>query len=140
MIVADTSYVVEAILRDASLLEDENIVTPDLTLYEIVNVLWKHETLIGDLRDSSAYLGLILELVSTGTIQLVRPDEKLITNAYTLSKKHKTSIYDTIFVALALELDLELKTFDKRQTDILSKERGKSTSNPYHLNLGQGSE
>lgn len=132
MIVADTSYVVEAILRDASLLEDENIVTPDLTLYEIVNVLWKHETLIGDLRDSSAYLGLILELASTGTIQLVRPDEKLIIDAYTLSKKHKTSIYDTIFVALALELDLELKTFDNRQTDILSKERGKSTSSQCH--------
>lgn len=132
MIVADTSYVVEAILRDASLFEDETIVTPDLTLYEIVNVLWKHETLIGDLKGSSVYLGLILELVLTGTIQLVRPDEKLITDAYRLLTKHKASIYDTIFVALALELDLELKTFDNKQTDILSKERGESTSSPYH--------
>ncbi|MBS7623346.1 type II toxin-antitoxin system VapC family toxin [Candidatus Bathyarchaeota archaeon] len=125
MIVADTSYLVEAILRDASLLEnDETIITPDLTVYETINTLWKHEVLIGDLKDSSPYLELLLELISTEAVQLVRPDEKLLKNSYMLSAKHKTPIYDAVLVALALELGLKLKTFDRRQTNILSKEKG----------------
>jgi predicted nucleic acid-binding protein len=101
MIVADTSYIVEAILRDARLLENETIITPDLTLYETVNIIWKHETLIGDLKDSSHHIDLLLKLVSTATIQLVRPDEKLFKDTYALSIKHKVPVYDTVFVALA---------------------------------------
>ncbi|MEM2942635.1 MAG: PIN domain-containing protein [Candidatus Bathyarchaeia archaeon] len=124
MIVADTSYLVEAILRDASLLENETIITPDLTVYETINTLWKHEILIGDLKDSSPYLELLLELISTETVQLVRLDEKLLRNSYVLSARHRAPIYDTVFVALALELGLELKTFDRKQTNILSKEKG----------------
>jgi len=123
MIVADTSYIVEAILRDASLLEAETIITPDLTLYETVNTLWKHGTLIGDLKDPSLHVDLLLELISAGAIQLVRPDEKLLKDTYALSAKHKVPVYDMVFVALALELSVELKTFDGKQADILSKER-----------------
>lgn len=120
---ADTSYIVEAILRDASLLEAETIITPDLTLYETVNTLWKHGTLIGDLKDPSLHVDLLLELISAGAIQLVRPDEKLLKETYALSAKHKVPVYDMVFVALALELSVELKTFDSKQADILSKER-----------------
>jgi len=123
MIVADTSFIVEAILRDASLLEGETIITPDLTVYETVNTLWKHETLIGDLKDSSLRVTLLLELISAGAIQLVRPDEKLLKDTCALSAKHRLPIYDMVFVALALELGLELKTFDNEQANILSGER-----------------
>jgi predicted nucleic acid-binding protein len=122
MIVADSSYIVEGILRDASLLENEVIIAPDLALYEIMNTLWKHEVLIRDLENSSARISLLLELVSTKTVQLVRPDEKLIDDTYRLSVKHKAPVYDTIFIALALELGLELKSFDERQVDMLSEE------------------
>jgi len=123
--VGDTSYIIQAILRDASLLEDETIIAPDLTLYETVNTLWKHETILKDLEDSSSHIDLLLEMVSAGTIQLVRPDEKLLKEAYSLSVRHATPIYDMVYVALALELALELKTFDDRQASILSKERRK---------------
>ena len=123
MIVADTSFIVEAILRDASLLEGETIITPDLTVYETVNTLWKHETLIGDLKDSFLRVTLLLELISAGAIQLVRPDEKLMRDTYALSAKHRLPIDDMVFVALALELGLELKTFDNEQANILSGER-----------------
>lgn len=125
MIVADTSYLVEAILRDASLLEDETILAPDLVPYEIMNTLWKHETLLGDLKNSFSRIDVFVGLVLAGTIQLVRPDERLLKGAYALSIKHRVPVYDTIFVAMALQLDLELKTFDDRQSRMLSKERGK---------------
>jgi len=124
MIVADSSYLVEGILRDARLIENETIVAPDLVLYEVINTLWKHETLIGDLDDSSSYIDLLVELASAGTILLVRPDRKLLNDTHALSVKHKAPVYDTIFVALALQLGLKLKTYDAQQAKMLSKEKG----------------
>ena len=125
MIVADTSYMAEAILRDAGLFKGETFIAPDLALYEVVNVIWKHETLIQDLEDATGYLSIVEELISSEAIRLIRPDGGLIRDAYDLSVRHKTSFYDMVFVALALRLKLELKTFDKGQTRIFSKEIGR---------------
>ena len=123
MKVADSSYLVEGLLREASLLENETFVAPDLSLYEVVNTLWKHEIVLRDLSDSSTRIRLFLELISTETIRLVRPDRRLIHQAYSLSVEHRLPIYDMIFVALALELGLELKTFDSKQSKILTKKK-----------------
>ena len=123
MKVADSSYLIEGILRDVSLLENELFVSPDLALYEVMNTLWKHESLIKDLKDSWASLSLFLELVSVEVVRLVRPDKRLLEEAYSLSRKHRLPTYDTIFIALALELGLELKTYDSKQAAIMSKER-----------------
>ena len=54
-----------------------------------------------------------------------RPDKRLIKDPYALSVKHTTPVYDTVFVSLALQLGLELKTFDDKQAKILSKDRKK---------------
>lgn len=123
MKVADTSYLVEGILRDASIFENETFVAPDIALYEVVNTIWKHETLIGDLKDSSVRLSMFAELVSNQTIELVMPDKKLLDQTYDLSIRHRTPVYDTVYVALALRLGLELKTFDEKQSVTLLKER-----------------
>ena len=123
MKVADSSYLIEGILRDVSLLENETFISPDLALYEVMNTLWKHETLIKDIKDSWARFKLFLELVSAEAVRLVRPDKKLLEEAYSLSRKHRVPTYDTVFVALASELGLELKTYDSRQTAIMSQER-----------------
>jgi len=120
---ADSSYLIEGILRDASLLENETFISPDLALYEVVNTVWKHETLIKDLKESWARINLFLELVSAETLRLVRPDKKLLEETYSLSRKHMVPTYDMVFVALALDLGLELKTYDSRQTAIMSEER-----------------
>jgi predicted nucleic acid-binding protein len=122
--VADSSYLIEGILRDADLLGSETLVSPDLVLYEVVNTLRKHECLIGDLRDSQQRIELLLDLVSNERVQLVRPDKKLLNETYALSLKHKLPIYDSIFITLALQLKLELATFDSKQSKVMSQERG----------------
>ena len=123
MKIADSSYIIEGILRDATLLENETLVSPDLVLYEVANTLWKHETLIGDLRDSQQRIELLLDLVSNERVQLVRPDRKLLNETYALSLKHSLPIYDSIFVALALQLKIELATFDSKQSSVLRQEK-----------------
>jgi len=121
--IADSSYLTEGILRDARLLENEVLVSPDLALYEVVNTLWKHEALIGDLDDAQQRIELLSGLVSARRVQLVRPDRKLLDQAYALSIKHRLPIYDSIFVALALELKIGLATFDAKQSKILTDEK-----------------
>ncbi len=123
MKVADSSYLIEGILRNATLLENELLVSPDLALYEVVNALWKHETLIRDLKDPQERIGLLFDLILNEQVQLVRPDRKLLDETYALSVKHGLAIYDCVFIALALRLKLDLATFDSKQSTILSEER-----------------
>lgn len=113
MKVADSSYLIEGILRNATLFEREILVSPDLTMYEVVNALWKHETLIRDLKDAKEHIGLLTDLVSNASVRLIRPDRV----------KHGLAIYDSISVALALQLKMELATFDDKQSVVLRKER-----------------
>ena len=123
MKVADSTYLVEAILRDATLLEDEVLVCPDIALYEVINAIWKHETLLHDLKDSQTRIELLSDLISNANVQLIRPDWKLLNETYALSAKHGSTIYDCVFIALALQLNVELATFDRKQSSILSGER-----------------
>jgi predicted nucleic acid-binding protein len=120
--VADSSYLIEGILRNATLLENETFVSPDLALYEVVNALWKHETLIHDLKDPKERIDILLDLVSNEQVKLVRPDRKLLAETYALSVKHGLAIYDSVFIALALQLRMELATFDSKQSTVLSEE------------------
>jgi predicted nucleic acid-binding protein len=123
MNVADTSYLAEAILRNAEMLEDEPLVAPDLALYETVNVIWKHETLIRDIRDAARYIDALETLIQTQRITLVKPDGRLIREAYGLSVRHRAPFYDTVFVSLAIRLQAELKTLDNKQMSIYREEK-----------------
>lgn len=120
---ADSSYLIEGILRDATVLESETLVAPDVALYEVVNALWKHETLIRDIIDAHERIVLLSDLVSNERVQLVRPDRELLDETYALSHKHRLTIYDCVFIALALQLKTELATFDSKQSKVLSEER-----------------
>ncbi len=115
MIVADSSYIVEGILKDSSLLEDQEIITPELAFYEVANAIWKHEIILKDIKNGRPFLNIFIELIQTQTIRLIRPNKKIIKKAYTLASNKNITFYDTIFVALAQDLGLELKTFDKPQ-------------------------
>ena len=118
MIVADSSYIIEGLLTNSSLLKDQQIITPELAFYEVANAIWKHETLLKDIKNGKAFLNIFNELVQNKTIHLIRPDNNIIQNAYILATKKNTSFYDTIFVALAHDLKLELKTYDKKQPQL----------------------
>src|SRR3972149_7030491 len=77
----------------------------------------QQETLLKDIKNGKAYLNIFSELIQNKTIQLIRPDNNIIQNAYTQATKKKTTFYDTIFIALSQDLKLELKTYDKKQLE-----------------------
>lgn len=118
VIVADSSYVVEGLLKDGSLLDGYIVCSPDYSLYEILNVVWKHQVILKRIKDSRMIIDIFFDLISAESIQFMTLKEKTIRNAYNLALKTKMPIYDVVFVTLARELGVELKTFDKRQAEI----------------------
>jgi predicted nucleic acid-binding protein len=115
MIVGDSSYIVHALLKDASLFERELIVTPDIALYEVMNAIWKHAAVLRDIKDGTPYIERMFELTSSRVLEFLRPSETMVTAAYKLSLEKKCTFYDAIFVTVALTLGIELKTFDEAQ-------------------------
>lgn len=105
------------------MLADETIVAPELVLYEVTNSIWKHEHLLKDIEDGKAYIAIFYGLVKAAKITILSPDENLMQQAYEIAKETRTTIYDALFVALAIKLNLSLKTFDKVQAGVLEKKR-----------------
>jgi predicted nucleic acid-binding protein len=95
------------------------MVTLNLALYEVANSLWKHQHILKDLDDGIPYLIVLLGLMDAGTIMVVHPNEDIMRRSYLVATKSGIPVHDAIFVALALELELQLKTFDKRQNRIM---------------------
>jgi len=122
--VADSSFIVEGLLKKKELLEEDFLVTVDLAVHEVVNAIWKHQFLLKDLGDGPAFVSVFYGLIASGRIRVVHPTPELMQRGYSLAGKSKRSVYDTIFLALALELASELATFDIRQAELLRREIG----------------
>ena len=75
--------------------------------------------MLKDLENGLLYLSILYELVESGKIRLMPPNLELTRKAYDLSVSNNISVYDAIFISLALEAGLELKTFDEEQAKIM---------------------
>jgi len=126
LIVADSSFIVEGLLRRKSLLEEDQIIVPELALYETANSIWKHEYVLKDLKDGSAYLSILYGLIDAGAILVLSPNEQLMEKTYLIAGRHRISLYDSVFVSLALELGVGLKTFDGTQMRVMKSELGRT--------------
>ena len=115
MIVADSSYIVEGLLKNKKLLSDDQIVAPELVLYEVSNAIWKHEHLLKDLENGKPYLSIFFGLIEAGTIAILSPNEGLMQDSYSVAKRNGITVYDAVFVSLAIKLGLALRTYDKIQ-------------------------
>jgi len=126
LIVADSSFIVEGLLRRKSLLEADQIVVPELALYETANSIWTHEYVLKDLRGGSAYLSILYGLTDVGAMLVLSPNEELMEKTYLIAGRHRISLYDSVFVSLALELGVGLKTLDGTQMRVVKSELGRT--------------
>ncbi len=122
MIVADSSFIVEGLLKRQELLREEDIVTADLAVYEVANSIWKHQYLLKDLRDGPRYLSIFDGLLETNRIRAVRPTQELMERSYALAARNGLPVYDAVFIALALETGAGLRTYDRQQAAVMEKE------------------
>jgi len=98
-----------------------------LAVYEVANAVWKHEHILKDLESGKPYLSIFFGLIEAGRIIILSPHEDLIQESYLMTAKHRITVYDAIYVSLAIKLGLTLKSYDKTQLRTLNSE---NTSKP----------
>lgn len=82
------------------------VIVPDLIFYEIVNALkMKRGVEKSDLR-------IIIKILFQYPLEIVWPTEELMKNASLLAYENDLTIYDSIYLALAQDLDCPLITAD----------------------------
>jgi len=119
MIVADSSYIIEALLKDSSMLDNYDMIfAPDFGFYEVLNAVWKYQILLKRIKDGWIILEIFFDLISAERIHFVGLEQETIKNAYELAVRTRMSVYDTAFIVLAKELKAELKTLDKKQAEL----------------------
>jgi len=120
--VVDTSVIMHSLIEDMysrqadSLLAlpldtDTQLFVPEFCIAECVNVVWKHVRLFGMGRElGDSILDKIDELPVE--IFLFQP---FLRDAYSIGLAHNLAIYDSIYIALARDMNCPLITVDARQ-------------------------
>ncbi len=95
---------------------------PEIVAYEVTNAIWKHEHLLKDLENGKLYVSIFYGLVEAGKIKILTANEELMQKSYLIAKRQGITIYDAVFVLLAIKLGLPLKSYDRVQIRALESE------------------
>ncbi|MYB40852.1 MAG: type II toxin-antitoxin system VapC family toxin [Chloroflexi bacterium] len=98
-------------LLDAAARGEARLLAPDVYVAEVANVLWKRSHLVRDLRDDEAREALDNTLATLPTLV---PSAALASQALELALAFGRSLYDCLYVALALRAGCPLVTADRR--------------------------
>ncbi|AEM38423.1 PilT protein domain protein [Pyrolobus fumarii 1A] len=119
----DASILARFILREEGwekardLLASSTAVTVDHALKEVLNAIWKavRRGLIGH-REAREKARALTILVEKGVVT-VEPEDSVLTDAFRLALETGITVYDALYVALALAKKATLATCDARQAE-----------------------
>ena len=98
-------------LLTAFLIGTVNLYAPDLLLIEAASALWRRSVVLKELTPSDAK-AIYRDLL---TLPLnFQPSERLAAPAFSLAIAHRHSAYDSVYCALAIEMDCEFITADRK--------------------------
>jgi predicted nucleic acid-binding protein len=100
-------------------------VAPELVVYEVTNAIWKHEHLLKDVENGKLYVSIFYGLIEAGKIKILTPNEELMQESYSIAKRQGITVYDAVFVSLAIKLGLTLKSYDRVQIRSLESENSR---------------
>jgi predicted nucleic acid-binding protein len=88
-----------------------SLFAPDLLLIEAASALWRRSALLKELppADAKAIYRDLLTLPLN-----FQPSERLAASAFSLAMAHRHSAYDSVYCALAIEMDCEFITADRK--------------------------
>ena len=88
-----------------------SLYAPDLLLIEAASALWRRTIVLKELVPSDAK-AIYRDLL---TLPLnFQPSERLAASAFSLAIAHRHSAYDSVYCALAVEMDCEVVTADRK--------------------------
>jgi predicted nucleic acid-binding protein len=90
-------------------------VTVDLAVKEVLNTIWRDYYVRRTISlDTAMRLQQVLSSM-TGINILVEPEDKYISRAFEIALKTGTTVYDALYIALAVEKNTPLVTLDEKQ-------------------------
>ena len=125
----DASVAIKWFLPESGNAGAENILTaflvgsvslyaPDLLLIEAASALWRRSVVLKELAPSDAK-AIYRDLL---TLPLnFQPSERLAASAFSLAIAHRHSAYDSVYCALAAEMDCEFVTADRNLVSKLGR-------------------
>lgn len=97
-------------IRDRYREGDLDLLVPDLFYAEIGNIVWKKRQTQGlAVADARRIIDAVLTLPLE-----VTPNSQLITEAYHLAEEHGQTVYDSLYLALALSVECQCVSADRR--------------------------
>ena len=82
------------------MLANEQIVTPDVAVYEVANAVWKRENLLKNLENGLQYIVIFFGFIESGKIVVLPSNENLLQESYKIAKRSGITLYDAVFVGL----------------------------------------
>ena len=122
MIVADSSYIVDALFGGEGGFGGEPAIVPELAVYEVVNAILVRERVLGTLEHGLDYVRAFFGILDASVLEVVGTTGDLMSEAYEIASRHGEAVYDCIFVVLAVRTGSPLLTHDRRQAKVLEKE------------------
>lgn len=95
------------------LLEGDRFYIPEFGLLECTNVIWKQVRFYGLSKEQAQLLIQDLQSIPFHIIST----RDLLSSALNIGLTHQLAIYDSLYIALALQLNYPLITLDNRQLD-----------------------
>lgn len=119
--VVDTSVVIQRFIRElrtpeaavllGAMVQDRSLYVPELYLSECVNIFWKKVRFQGlPPTEAEQFINELLAL----PFRIVSI-KNLLPRAFEIGLAHQLAIYDSLYIALALNLNCPLITVDDRQ-------------------------
>jgi len=102
----------------AFLIGNVSLYAPDLLLVEAASALWRRSVVLRELpaADAKAIYRDLLTLPLN-----FQPSERLAASAFSLAIAHRHSAYDSVYCALAVEMDCEFVTADRNLVSKLGR-------------------
>ncbi len=131
MIVLDASFLVKLVLEEKGsekarslariwARNGETLATIDLALPESLNAIWKHCRKIGDLDTDEAY-ETIRDLLKLWTTLRIYSSKEVTREAFKLAVEEDITVYDALYIQLAISTRASLATFDEKLAEIATK-------------------
>lgn len=119
--VVDASVVTERLVRGpytpnaqaffSAMTDLDRLIVPEFTWVECTNVIWEHLRFQGMTKPQARQLLTdLMRLPLEG-----KPTKELIRRSLQIAVDHKHAIYDCVYIAMALKLNVPLITIDQKQ-------------------------
>ena len=122
MIVVDASVIASYVLKEEGWERLDSVMlrgaTLDYAVKEVANAIWKYCKVRRRLDEAGAITAYKALKTLTREVLLVKPQEKYLDEAFQIALNYEITVYDSLYLAMAMKEKMPIITFDKKQAKV----------------------